>query len=157
MRPIATMRLQLHKDFTFGDAARLAPYLRELGISHLYSSPVLTARPGSIHSYDVIDPTTVNPELGGESGLRALVAALRAEGLGLIVDIVPNHMAVGGGDNAWWQDVLQHGPDSRYAHYFDIDWAPPDPELQGKLLAPFLGRPYGEALAAGELRLARNG
>lgn len=150
------MRLQLHKDFTFADAARLAPYLRALGVSHLYASPILTARAGSIHSYDVIDPTAVNPELGGEDGLRDLVAALRAEGLGLIVDIVPNHMAVGGGDNAWWQDVLQHGPDSRYAHYFDIDWAPADPELQGKVLAPFLGRPYGEALNSGDLRLDRN-
>ena len=154
--PRATMRLQLHKDFTFADAVTLAPYMKTLGISHLYSSPILTARAGSIHSYDVIDPTTVNPELGGEDGLRALVAALRNEGLGLIVDIVPNHMAVGGGDNAWWQDVLQHGPHSRYAHYFDIDWSPPDPELQGKVLAPFLGRPYGEALQAGELRLERS-
>ena len=150
------MRLQLHKDFTFADAAGLAPYLRDLGVSHLYASPILTARAGSIHSYDVIDPTRVNPELGGETGLRELVAALRAQKLGLIVDIVPNHMAVGGGDNAWWQDVLQNGPDSRYARYFDIDWAPPDRELQGKVLAPFLGRPYGEALEAGEIRLERD-
>jgi len=150
------MRLQLHKDFTFADAARLAPYLRDLGISHLYASPILTARAGSIHGYDVVDPTQVNPELGGEAGLRMLVAALRAEQLGLIVDIVPNHMAVGGGDNAWWQDVLQLGPASRYARYFDIDWWPDDVELQGKVLAPFLGRPYGEALAAGEIRLERS-
>ncbi len=152
--PLATMRLQLHDAFTFADAERLVPYLRDIGVSHLYASPILTARAGSIHGYDVIDPTRVNPELGGEAGLRSLVAALRAAGLGLIVDIVPNHMAVGGGDNAWWQDVLRHGPESRYAGYFDIDWAPADPSLHGRVLAPFLGQPYGDALAAGEITLA---
>src|SRR5512135_1982173 len=94
--PRATMRLQLHRDFTFIDATRLVPYAEKLGISHFYVSPVLTARPGSMHGYDVTDPTRVNPELGGEDGLRRLVATLRAAGLGLIVDIVPNHMASGG-------------------------------------------------------------
>ena len=147
------MRLQLHKDFTFADAARAVPYLAALGVSHLYASPILTARPGSSHGYDVIDPTQVSAELGGEAGLRALVGVLRSAGLGLIVDIVPNHMAVGTGENAWWQDVLRHGRDSRHARCFDIDWEPADPALHGKVLAPFLGRPYGEALAAGELRL----
>ena len=98
MTPRATMRLQLHKDFTFADASELVPYLVDLGISHVYSSPILTARAGSIHGYDVVDPTSVNPELGGEDGFRAFVAVLRAAGLGLIVDIVPNHMAVGGAD-----------------------------------------------------------
>lgn len=155
--PRATMRLQLHKDFTFDDAVRLAPYMAELGISHAYVSPILTARAGSIHGYDVIDPTRVNPELGGEDGLRRLVAALRQAGLGLIVDIVPNHMAVDGADNRWWQDVLTHGEASRYAGFFDIDWNPADASLRGKVLAPFLGRPYGEALAAGELLLDRGG
>ena len=149
----ATYRLQLHAGFTFADAERLVPYLRDLGVSHLYASPILTARAGSLHGYDVVDPTRVNPELGGEEGLRRLVAALRAAGLGLIVDIVPNHMAVGGSDNAWWQDVLRHGPASRYARYFDIDWTPADPALHGKVLAPFLGSPYGEALREGQLRL----
>src|SRR5499425_1475505 len=95
--PRATLRLQFHKNFTFADAARLVPDFSALGISHVYASPILTARPGSIHGYDVIDPTRVNPELGGETGLRALVGALRRAGLGLIVDIVPNHMAVGPG------------------------------------------------------------
>jgi (1->4)-alpha-D-glucan 1-alpha-D-glucosylmutase len=146
MTPRATMRLQLHKDFTFADAAALVPYLVDLGISHVYSSPILTARAGSIHGYDVIDPTTVNPELGGESAFRDFVAVLREAGLGLIVDIVPNHMAVGGSDNLWWTDVLRHGRSSRYANFFDIDWESDDPALHGKVLAPFLGRPYGEAL-----------
>lgn len=149
----ASMRLQLHAGFTFADAARVAPYLAALGISHLYASPILTARPGSRHGYDVIDPTRVSSALGGEAGLRALVAVLRGAGMSLIVDIVPNHMAVGGGDNPWWQSVLRHGRASHYARFFDIDWEPADPALHGKLLAPFLGRPYGEALTAGELSL----
>ncbi len=154
MTPRATMRLQLHKAFTFADAAALVPYLVDLGISHVYSSPILTARAGSIHGYDVVDPTSVNPELGGEPGLREFVAVLRAAGLGLIVDIVPNHMAVGGADNAWWTDLLRHGRTSRYADFFDVDWETDDPDLRGKVLAPFLGKPYGEALAAGDIRLA---
>src|SRR5262249_27068554 len=113
------------------------------------------ARAGSMHGYDVIDPTRVNPELGSEDGLRALVADLRRTGLGLIVDIVPNHMAVGPG-NAWWWDVLQNGAKSAYAHFFDIDWEPEDPDLHGKVLAPFLGRSCAEVLAAGEITLAHD-
>ncbi len=144
------MRLQLHRGFTFADATRLVPYLAALGISHLYSSPILTARAGSMHGYDVIDPTRVNPELGGEAGLRALVAALRGAGLGLIVDIVPNHMAAGGMENPWWADVLRLGRASRYATYFDIDW-----DVEGKVLAPFLGEPYGDALRDGTITLER--
>src|SRR5205823_2002535 len=140
--PRATMRLQLHRTFTFADATRLVPYLASLGVSHLYSSPILTAQAGSMHGYDVVDPTRVNQELGGEAGLRCLVAALHAAGLGLIVDIVPNHMAAGGMDNAWWGDVLQHGQASRYAQFFDIDWNSADPTLRGKVLAPFLGESY---------------
>jgi len=154
MTPRATMRLQLHKAFTFADAATLIPYLVELGISHVYSSPILKARSGSIHGYDVVDPTEVNPELGGEHGLRDFVAALRGAGLGLIVDIVPNHMAVGAADNPWWTDLLRYGRSSRYADFFDVDWETGDPSLRGKVLAPFLGRQYGEALEAGEIRLA---
>jgi malto-oligosyltrehalose synthase len=144
--PRATMRLQLHREFTFADVAGLAPYLAALGVSHLYASPILTARTGSMHGYDVTDPTRVNPELGGESGLRRLVAALRTAGIGLIVDIVPNHMAAGGLENPWWGDVLRHGRASRYAKFFDIDWDSADPVLRGKVLAPFLGEPYGNAL-----------
>lgn len=153
MTPRATMRLQLHKGFTFADAVDLVPYLVTLGISHVYTSPILTATAGSIHGYDVVDPTTVNPELGGEQGLRDFVRALRAADLGLIVDIVPNHMAVGGADNPWWTDLLRYGRASRFADFFDVDWETDDPDLRGKVLAPFLGRPYGEALAAGEIRL----
>jgi (1->4)-alpha-D-glucan 1-alpha-D-glucosylmutase len=146
--PRATVRLQLHRDFTFADATRLVPYLAALGISHLYSSPILAARAGSMHGYDVTDPTRVNPELGGEDGLRSLVTALRAAGLGLIVDIVPNHMAAGGIENPWWADILRHGRASRYASFFDIDW-----DVHGKVLAPFLGEPYGEALRDGSITL----
>src|SRR5262249_21636586 len=105
--------------------------------------------------YDVIDPTRVNPELGGEDGLRDLVMALRRADLGLIVDIVPNHMAVGAA-NAWWWDVLQNGPASAYAHFFDIDWEPEDPAVHGKVLAPILGRSCAEAVAAGEITLAQD-
>ncbi|HEX5326513.1 MAG TPA: malto-oligosyltrehalose synthase [Acetobacteraceae bacterium] len=152
--PRATMRLQLHKGFTFDDAASVAPYLARLGISHLYSSPILTARVGSMHGYDVTDPTRINPELGGEVGFRRMAATLQSTGLGLIVDIVPNHMATGSA-NAWWQDVLRHGEASSYAGFFDIDWHPGNPLLDGKLLLPVLGRQYGEALAAGEIMLAR--
>jgi len=150
--PNATYRLQLNGDFTFAHATRLVPYLARLGISHVYASPILAAQPGSKHGYDTIDYKTINPELGGESGLRALVVALRAAGLGLIVDFVPNHMFAGPG-NSWWDDVLRHGRASPYAMYFDIDWNSDGPDLKDKVLLPILGRPYGEALAAGDLKL----
>ena len=150
--PRATMRLQFHRGFTFEQAADLAPYLASLGVSHVYSSPIMTARPGSLHGYDTIDATRVSPELGGEDGLRALVRELRRHDLGLIVDIVPNHMVIGRG-NVWWMDVLARGRESRYAKYFDIDWTPGNPQLRDKVLLPILGRTYGEALAAGEIKL----
>jgi (1->4)-alpha-D-glucan 1-alpha-D-glucosylmutase len=151
--PGATARLQLHRDFTFDDAVSIVPYLAELGITHLYTSPILRARPGSMHGYDIVDHSMVNPELGGEAGLGRLVAALRQYNLGLIVDIVPNHMGVGGADNAWWLDVLEWGRASAYADFFDIDWNPPDPDLRGKVLVPFLGEPYGTCLERGDIRL----
>ncbi|HTI82095.1 MAG TPA: malto-oligosyltrehalose synthase [Acetobacteraceae bacterium] len=153
--PRATMRLQLHHDFTFVDATRLVPYAAQLGISHFYVSPILTARPGSTHGYDVTDPTRVNPQLGGEDGLRDMIAAMRQVGMGLIVDIVPNHMEAGGLENPWWGDVLRLGTGSRYAKFFDIDWNPREPALHGKVLAPFLGEPYGEALRSGSISLTR--
>lgn len=152
MTPRATYRIQFHAGFTFADAAALADYLADLGISHLYASPITTAKAGSMHGYDVVDPTTINPALGGEDGFRAMAAALRSRGIGIIIDIVPNHMGVGGDENAWWLDVLEHGQASRYARFFDIDWAP-----TGKLLAPFLGQPYDEALASGALRVSDDG
>ena len=157
MTPRATLRLQFHKGFTFADAERLVPYFSALGVSHLYASPITTARPGSLHGYDVIDPTRVNAELGGEDALRSLVRALRAKDLGLIVDIVPNHMAAVV-ENGWWADVLRHGRDSRYARSFDIDWETEDPELRGKVFLPVLGRPLQEALDRGEIvPIQRNG
>ncbi|MBV1799851.1 malto-oligosyltrehalose synthase [Siccirubricoccus sp. G192] len=149
----ATARLQFHAGFTLDDAVPLVPYLARLGISHLYASPILKARPGSTHGYDIVDHGRINPELGGEAALGRLTAALRAAGMGLILDIVPNHMGVGGSDNAWWLDVLEWGRQSPYAPFFDIDWEPPDRTLQNRLLAPFLGAPYGEVLASGDLRL----
>jgi (1->4)-alpha-D-glucan 1-alpha-D-glucosylmutase len=154
--PRATYRLQLHAGFTFDDASAVVPYLADLGVSHAYVSPILTATAGSTHGYDVVDPTTVNAELGGEPALRRFVTALRTHGMGLVVDIVPNHMGVGGSDNPWWLDLLRHGRASAYAGFFDIDWLPPDPELHHRLLAPFLGTPYGTALDAGEITLLRD-
>ncbi|WP_269439358.1 alpha-amylase family glycosyl hydrolase, partial [Ralstonia pseudosolanacearum] len=151
--PRATLRLQLHRAFTFDHARALLDDIAALGISHLYVSPITTAQPGSMHGYDVVDPTRVNPELGGEDALGRLVAALHARGMGLIVDIVPNHMAVGGAHNAWWLDVLENGPASAWAHAFDIQWQPPQPALHGKVLAPFLGEPYDTALQGGRLTL----
>jgi (1->4)-alpha-D-glucan 1-alpha-D-glucosylmutase len=150
--PRATARLQFNRDFRFEHAAELLEYYDMLGVSHIYASPILTARPGSTHGYDVADPTRVNPELGGEKALRRLCQGLRERGMGMIVDIVPNHMAVGQ-DNPWWQDMLCWGRRSRYAEWFDIDWDSPDPALAGKVLLPFLGQPYAEALEAGELVL----
>ncbi|MEF9386967.1 malto-oligosyltrehalose synthase [Ralstonia solanacearum species complex bacterium KE056] len=151
--PRATLRLQLHRAFTFDHARALLDDIAALGISHLYVSPITTAQPGSMHGYDVVDPTRVNPELGGEDALGRLVAALHARGMGLIVDLVPNHMAVGGAHNAWWLDVLENGPASAWAHAFDIQWQPPQPALHGKVLAPFLGEPYDAALQGGRLTL----
>jgi len=150
--PRATARLQLHRDFRFEHAAEVVDYYHRLGVSHYYLSPILVARPGSTHGYDVVDATRINPELGGEKGLRQLCQRLHAKGMGVIVDIVPNHMAVGQ-HNAWWQDVLRWGRHSHHADWFDIEWDSADPALAGKVLLPFLGQPYAEALEAGELVL----
>ncbi|PHP85098.1 malto-oligosyltrehalose synthase [Burkholderia sp. AU18528] len=153
MTPRATLRLQLHAGFTFDDAAAHADYFARLGVSHLYLSPVSTAERGSLHGYDTVDYGALSAELGGEAGFLRLVDALRARGLGIIIDIVPNHMGVGGSSNGWWNDVLEWGPASPYARTFDIDWHPPDPALDGKVLLPCLGVPYGDALAAGDITL----
>jgi (1->4)-alpha-D-glucan 1-alpha-D-glucosylmutase len=154
MKPRATYRIQFHKSFTFSDALKLAPYLAGLGISHLYGSPILMARAGSMHGYDVVDHGRVNPELGGEDGFRALAAELRRHGIGVILDIVPNHMAVGGADNPYWLDVLEKGRDSIFAGLFDIDWEPAQANLRDKILVPLLGKPVLECLHDGEITLA---
>jgi (1->4)-alpha-D-glucan 1-alpha-D-glucosylmutase len=146
MTPRATYRFQFHRDFTFADAEALVPYLERLGVSHVYASPITTARSGSTHGYDVVDPTTINPELGGEDAFRKLVAALRARDMGVIIDIVPNHMGVAGDGNAWWMDVLAHGQNSAYARFFDIDWREP-------VLLPVLGTSLSEALDQGAIEV----
>ncbi len=146
----ATYRLQLNKAFDFSDAGAIAPYLAKLGVSHAYVSPITVAQRGSMHGYDVIDPTRVNPELGGEDGLAAFRASLDKEALGLIIDIVPNHMGIAKGRNRYWQDVLENGRASPYARFFDIDWTEP-------ILLPLLGEPLAVALAKGALRIERSG
>ncbi len=149
----ATVRLQFHKDFTLDDAVPLVGYFSRLGISHIYASPLLTARAGSTHGYDVVDPTRINPELGGEEALERLVNELHAHDMGLIVDIVSNHMAVGGHSNPWWLDVMEWGPHSPYADFFDIQWQSQDPLMTMQILVPFLRSDYGEVLASGDIGL----
>jgi (1->4)-alpha-D-glucan 1-alpha-D-glucosylmutase len=151
--PRATYRLQLNREFTFADATRVVPYLARLGISHVYASPILKARPGSMHGYDVTDHTRLNPELGTPEDFSALVATLHEHGMGLIVDIVPNHLGVMGDDNVWWLDVLENGPAARSAHHFDIDWRPNRASMRDRVLVPILGDVYGAVLERGELQL----
>ena len=154
--PRATYRVQLGPGFTFDQAAAIAPYLAELGVSHAYFSPYLQAAPGSSHGYDVADPSGVNLELGGPEAHARLCAALGKAGLGQVLDIVPNHMAVVP-ENRWWWDVLENGPSSRYALYFDISWEPPERKLRNTILLPVLGDHYGRVLEGGELTLHRSG
>jgi (1->4)-alpha-D-glucan 1-alpha-D-glucosylmutase len=151
--PRATYRLQLSRDFTFADAGALIDYLADLGVSHVYASPFLKARSGSSHGYDIIDHNQINPEIGTIEELAALAERLRGRGMGLVLDFVPNHMGVGGKDNAWWLDVLEWGRLSPYAEFFDIDWHPARPDLAGKVLLPVLGDQYGAMLEKGEIRL----
>ncbi|MGH8918761.1 MAG: alpha-amylase family glycosyl hydrolase, partial [Actinomycetes bacterium] len=153
----ATYRLQMHAGFTFADAAAVTAYLGRLGVSHLYLSPILQAAPGSTHGYDVVDPTRVNRELGGDDGYRRLQDAAAASGLGQLLDVVPNHMAITGRDNTWWWDVLENGPASPYASYFDVDWDPPESKLRNLVLLPILGDHYGRELEAGRLQVEREG
>jgi (1->4)-alpha-D-glucan 1-alpha-D-glucosylmutase len=152
----STYRLQFHAGFTFRDAAAIVTYLSALGITHVYASPYLKARPGSTHGYDVIDHSKLSPELGTEADFEAFLAALKQHGMSHILDIVPNHVGVATNDNAWWNDVLENGPASRYAGYFDITWrGSPRPELHDKVLLPVLGDAYGDVLENGELKLVR--
>jgi (1->4)-alpha-D-glucan 1-alpha-D-glucosylmutase len=151
--PRSTYRLQLHAGFTFADAEAVLPYLRRLGVGDCYVSPVFEARPGSMHGYDVTRHDRVNPELGGEAGFARFTQALRDADMGLVLDIVPNHMSVGS-DSAWWQDVLENGRASKYAEFFDIDWNPLKTDMQGKLLLPILGNQYGEELENKRIQIA---
>ncbi|MCC6611095.1 MAG: malto-oligosyltrehalose synthase [Burkholderiales bacterium] len=152
--PRATYRLQLTRDFTFAHATALVPYLAALGVSHVYCSPYLRARPSSTHGYDIVDHTALNPEIGGREDFERFVAVLHDHGMGQILDMVPNHMGVMGADNVWWLDVLENGPASAYAEYFDIDWHPVNVALAGRVLVPVLSDHYGLVLERGELRLA---
>ena len=154
--PRTTYRLQLTPAFTFDDAVAIAPYLRALGVSHVYASPYLRAMPGSLHGYDVVDPRQVNPELGGEAGHARFCAALGRHDLGQVLDVVPNHMAIGP-ENPWWWDVLENGPASRWAMVFDVDWAHPEQHLRERVLLPVLGDHYGRVLEAGDLRMVWDG
>src|SRR5262245_56477672 len=149
----ATYRVQLQPDFTFDDAAAITDYLSALSISHVYCSPYLQAAPGSTHGYDVVDHSRLNRELGGAAAHARFTKRLEATRLGEVLDIVPNHMALAGRANSWWWGVLENGPSSRYAGYFDIDWNPPDPRLCAMVLVPVLGDHYGRLLEAGELRI----
>jgi len=151
--PLATYRIQFTSAFGFDAAAKYVPYLKQLGITHLYASPFLKARPGSTHGYDIVDHGCLNPEFGGDDAFARLNDALAASDLGLILDFVPNHMGVGGADNAWWLDVLEWGQRSPHAASFDIDWETLPYRHEGGVLLPILGRPYGDALEQGEIAL----
>jgi (1->4)-alpha-D-glucan 1-alpha-D-glucosylmutase len=151
--PRATYRLQLNAGFSFADATAIVPYLAALGISHVYCSPYFRARSGSQHGYDVVDHNAFNPEIGERADFERFVAALRAHGMGHIVDIVPNHVGILGADNEWWMDLLENGEASAYAAFFDIDWAPSNPDRAHKVLVPVLADPYGTVLERGELEL----
>ena len=154
--PISTYRLQLHKGFTFDDASAIAPYLRELGISHVYSSPYLQAAPDSMHGYDVVDHQRVNEELGGAEAHERFCKLLGENRLGQVLDIVPNHMAIGSKNRFWW-DVLENGASSRYASFFDIDWNPQEERLRDKVLVPILADQYGRVLESGGIKVLRSG
>src|SRR5215470_8402629 len=153
---LSTYRLQFNRAFRLADAARLLDYFLQLGITDLYASPILVSRTGSGHGYDVTDPTGIDPEIGSEEEFEALQSELVKRGMGLLLDIVPNHMAASS-ENPWWMDVLESGPDSAFAAYFDVDWQPPSRNLTGKVLLPFLARPLGEVLDQGELQLTFQG
>lgn len=150
--PISTYRLQFNKHFTFKDAVKIVPYLKELGVSHCYSSPILWAKTGSLHGYDIIDHSKLNPEIGSDDDFNELVDVINKNKMGIILDIVPNHMGICC-NNKWWVDVLENGQASQYANFFDIDWNPIKKELYGKMLVPMLHDHYGNILANGDFKL----
>ena len=151
--PFATYRLQFHAGFTFSHARELVPYLARLGVSHVYASPFFRAGPGSLHGYDVCDHNELNPEVGTREEFEAFTAELKAYGLGLIADFVPNHMGIDRALNPWWRDVLENGPSSPYASFFDIDWRPLKRELENRVLLPVLGEQYGRVLEGDGFRV----
>jgi (1->4)-alpha-D-glucan 1-alpha-D-glucosylmutase len=154
LEPIATYRLQLRPSFGFEQAAEVVPYLSDLGISHLYASPYLQAVAGSTHGYDVVDPSRVNEQLGGAKAHVRLCRTLQSAGMGQMIDVVPNHMAIAGRQNPWWWDVLENGPSSRYATYFDVDWEASEERWLNKVLLPVLGDHYGRILEDGQFHLS---
>lgn len=151
--PSSVYRIQLNRDFTFKHAKSVIPYLKELGIEAVYCSPYFQASPGTMHGYNVTDPNRINPEIGSPEDYSQFCEALAQNGLGQIVDVVPNHMGVTGNNNLWWLDLLENGPSSVYARYFDIDWKPVKQELWGKVLLPVLGNFYGKVLEDQEIQL----
>jgi len=153
----ATYRLQFHPGFTFANGAHLADYLREIGISHVYTSPIFQAVPGSTHGYDVVDPARVNGELGGHQGFQDMVQAFQNQDLGLVLDVVPNHMSISSPLNRWWWDVLENGPSSRFASHFDVDWEASEASPANRILLPVLGDHYGRVLEQGDLQIQRRG
>jgi len=154
---VATYRVQFQPGFGFDDAVNAVDYLAQLGVSHLYCSPLLQATRGSTHGYDVVDPTRISADLGGEAGFTRLCQALDRVEMGLVLDIVPNHMAIRGRENAWWWDVLENGPAGLYAGHFDVDWDPPESRMRNLILVPILGDRYGRVLQSCEIRLSRMG
>jgi len=155
--PLSTYRLQVHHGFSLTSASEIVSYLARLGVNTCYTSPYFTAAPESTHGYDVCNHNEINPEVGGTAAHDAFVAALASHEIRHVVDFVPNHMGVGTGTNAWWNDVLENGPSAPGAIFFDIDWHPEKAELQAKLLLPILGDQYGRVLERGELQLAFTG
>ena len=151
--PAGSYRLQFSSHLRFADAQRLVPYLDALGITACYASPLLQASPGSTHGYDIVDHDRLNRDLGSDADFEAFASALRERGMGLILDVVPNHMGLDASANRWWHDVLEHGVRSQYAEYFDIEWSPATPELNRRVLLPILEDGYGEVLHRGDLRL----
>jgi (1->4)-alpha-D-glucan 1-alpha-D-glucosylmutase len=151
--PEATYRLQLHRDFDFDRAAELVEYLNDLGVSDFYLSPISTARKGSAHGYDVVDTSRINPELGGEERFDRLASKLREKGMGVLLDVVPNHMCIDSPDNPWWADLLESGRSSPFASHFDIDWKPPKSDLEDKVLLPVLGDRFGNVLQRREIKI----
>src|SRR2546423_12190111 len=151
--PASTYRLQFNRQFTFNQAREIVPYLDALGISDCYASPYFQARAESLHGYDITDHNKLNAAIGPRADYEAWIAELHAHGMGQIVDFVPNHMGVGEPLNHWWMDVLENGPSSSYAPFFDIDWKPLKADLVDKVLLPILGDQYGRVLERGELQV----